>query len=111
MFGLRGLAIAVTGSVALALSVAGASGAASEPAPGVTPSSVKIGFITSKTGPAASTSGNSDLGCKARVGRAERGGGCGRPKGRRRVHGRPDIFEPGAGTVAGPERARLRGHQ
>ena len=76
MFGLRGLAIAVTGSVALALSVAGASGAAtSEPAPGVTPSSVKIGFITSKTGPAASTSGNSDLGCKARVGRANAAGG------------------------------------
>jgi len=73
---LRGLAIAVVGSVALALSVAGVSGAAtSEPAPGITPDSVKIGFITSKTGPAASTSGNSDAGCKARVGRANAAGG------------------------------------
>ena len=75
-FQLRGLALAVTGSVVIALSAVGVSGAAtSEPAPGVTPDSVKIGFITSKTGPAASTSGNSDAGCKARVGRANAAGG------------------------------------
>lgn len=75
-FRLRGLAIAVTGSVAIAFSAMGVSAAAtSEPAPGVTPDSVKIGFITSKTGPAASTSGNSDAGCKARVGRANAAGG------------------------------------
>ena len=50
---MRGLAIAVGVSIALALSTSGVSGAAtSEPAPGVTPDSVKIGFITSKTGPA-----------------------------------------------------------
>ena len=68
---MRGLTIAVAGGVVSALSVAGVSGAAtSEPAPGVTPESVKIGFITSKSGPASSTSGNSDAGCKARVGRA-----------------------------------------
>jgi branched-chain amino acid transport system substrate-binding protein len=73
---MRGLAIAVGVSIALALSTSGVSGAAtSEPAPGVTPDSVKIGFITSKTGPAASTSGNSDAGCKARVGRANAAGG------------------------------------
>jgi branched-chain amino acid transport system substrate-binding protein len=75
-FRLRGLAFAVMGGVALSLSAMGVSGAAtSEPAPGVTPTSVKIGFITSKTGPAASTSGNSDAGCKARVGRANAAGG------------------------------------
>jgi branched-chain amino acid transport system substrate-binding protein len=73
---MRGLVIAVGVSIALALSAPGVSGAAtSEPAPGVTPDSVKIGFITSKTGPAASTSGNSDAGCKARVGRANAAGG------------------------------------
>ena len=73
---MRGLTIAVAGGVASALSVAGVSGAAtSEPAPGVTPESVKIGFITSKSGPASSTSGNSDAGCKARVGRANATGG------------------------------------
>ena len=76
MFQLRGFMIAVVGGVAIALSASGASGAAtSEPAPGVTADSVKIGFITSKTGPAASTSGNSDAGCKARVGRANAAGG------------------------------------
>jgi branched-chain amino acid transport system substrate-binding protein len=74
-FQLRGLAIAVVGSVAMALATTGVSGAATSPAPGVTADSVKIGFITSKTGPAASTSGNSDVGCKARVGRANAAGG------------------------------------
>lgn len=73
---LRELAIAAVGSIVIALSSVGVSGAAtSEPAPGVTPDSVKIGFITSTTGPAASTSGNSDAGCKARVGRANAAGG------------------------------------
>ncbi len=75
-FQLRGLAIAVLVSFAIGLSAPGVSGAAtSDPAPGVTPDSVKIGFIFSKTGPAASTSGNSDAGCKARVGRANAAGG------------------------------------
>ena len=73
---MRGVVIAIGVSIALALSTAAASGAAtSEPPPGVTPDAVKIGFITSKTGPAASTSGNSDAGCKARVGRANAAGG------------------------------------
>ncbi len=75
-FQLRVLTMAVVGSVVIALSATGVSGAAtSEPAPGVTADSVKIGFITSKTGAAASTSGNSDAGCKARVGRANAAGG------------------------------------
>ncbi len=73
---MRGVAIALGVSVALALSTAAASGAAtSGPPPGVTPDAVKIGFITSKSGPASSTSGNSDAGCKARVGRANAAGG------------------------------------
>ena len=73
---MRGLAIAVGVSIALgAFDLGGEWAATSEPAPGVTPDSVKIGFITSKTGPAASTSGNSDAGCKARVGRANAAGG------------------------------------
>ncbi len=44
----------------------------------MTDKAIKIGFIYSKTGLAASTSGSSDIGCKARIGaasREERGGG------------------------------------
>ena len=42
---------------------------------GVTDNSVKIGFIYSKTGVASATSGDSDIGCKARVGRENANGG------------------------------------
>jgi branched-chain amino acid transport system substrate-binding protein len=42
---------------------------------GVTNNSVKIGFIYSKTGVASATSGDSDIGCKARVGRENAAGG------------------------------------
>ena len=109
---LRGSAIAMAVSTAIVLSATGVSGAAtSEPAPGVTPDAVKIGFITSTSGPAASTSGHSDAGCKARVGRANAAGG---------VHGRKvDVVyaddqtscEPAGGAEPGPERPRLPGHQ
>jgi branched-chain amino acid transport system substrate-binding protein len=62
------------------LALSGVSGAATAgPDQGVTDSTIKIGFITSKTGAAASTSGSSDVGCKARVGRENANGG---------VHGR-----------------------
>ena len=45
------------------------------PDQGVTDKAIKIGFISSKTGVAASTSGSSDIGCKARVGRENAAGG------------------------------------
>ena len=41
----------------------------------MTDKSVKIGFIYSKTGVASATSGTSDIGCKARVGRENAAGG------------------------------------
>jgi branched-chain amino acid transport system substrate-binding protein len=69
------LCVVVVVATALALS-AGTSGAApAGPDQGVTASSMKIGFISSKTGVAASTSGSSDVGCKARVGRENAAGG------------------------------------
>ena len=76
IIGSRALAIAVvTGLVSvLALSAIGAS-AATDTVQGVTNDSVKVGFISSKTGVAASTSGDSEVGCKARVGRENANGG------------------------------------
>ena len=57
-------------------STSGLAGAApAGPDQGVTDTAVKIGFITSKTGVAASTSGSSDVGCKARIGRQNAAGG------------------------------------
>jgi ABC-type branched-subunit amino acid transport system substrate-binding protein len=66
-------AVGVTIAVALGTGSAGAAPAGSDQ--GVTDSSVKIGFITSKSGVASSTSGSSDVGCKARVGRENAAGG------------------------------------
>jgi branched-chain amino acid transport system substrate-binding protein len=63
----------------LATAGGGIAAAAAANPDGVTDSSVKIGFIYSKTGVAASTSGTSDIGCKARIGRENAAGG---------VHGR-----------------------
>jgi branched-chain amino acid transport system substrate-binding protein len=51
------------------------SASADDQTTGVTPNSVSVGFITSKTGIASSTFQNSDLGCKARVGRENATGG------------------------------------
>ena len=72
-------AVVVTGLVtALTLSEAIASAsAATAPVEGVTSDSVKVGFIYSKTGVASATSGDSDVGCKARVGRENANGGVG----------------------------------
>jgi ABC-type branched-subunit amino acid transport system substrate-binding protein len=56
--------------------LSGSSGAApAGPDQGVTPDSVKIGMIYSKTGVASATSGDSDVGCKARVARENASGG------------------------------------
>jgi len=56
--------------------LSGVSGAATAgPDQGVTDKSVKVGFIFSKTGVASATSGTSDIGCKARVGRENANGG------------------------------------
>jgi ABC-type branched-subunit amino acid transport system substrate-binding protein len=72
-------AVVVTGLVtALTLSEAIASAsAATAPVEGVTSDAVKVGFIYSKTGVASATSGDSDVGCKARVGRENANGGVG----------------------------------
>jgi branched-chain amino acid transport system substrate-binding protein len=67
------LAIGIA-AIALALSGVGVAATAG-PDQGVTDQAVKIGFIYSKTGVAASTSGTSDIGCKARVGRQNAAGG------------------------------------
>ena len=71
----RGVLGVVAGSLALVLSVCTVGSAATSPAPGVTDDAIKIGFITSKTGPAASSSQYSDLGCKARIGAENANGG------------------------------------
>jgi ABC-type branched-subunit amino acid transport system substrate-binding protein len=78
----RAWLVAIVAGLAVVLSmpaVGGATTTSSSSAPGVTADSIKIGFITSKTGPAASSNEYSDLGCKARVGRENAKGG---------VHGR-----------------------
>jgi branched-chain amino acid transport system substrate-binding protein len=75
-FRIRPVAVVATGVLAVALALSGMSAAATAgPAQGVTDTTVKIGFISSKTGVAASTSGSSDVGCKARVGRQNAAGG------------------------------------
>jgi branched-chain amino acid transport system substrate-binding protein len=74
-FRTRWLAIVVVGLALGALASSGMSGAATTDAQGVTDDSIKIGFIYSKTGAAASTSGSSDIGCKARIGRQNAAGG------------------------------------
>jgi branched-chain amino acid transport system substrate-binding protein len=74
-FRTRWLAVVAVGCAVAALASAGVSGAATTNAQGVTDDSIKIGFIYSKTGVAASTSGSSDIGCKARIGRENAKGG------------------------------------
>jgi branched-chain amino acid transport system substrate-binding protein len=69
------LVVVVLVAVGLATTGGGLAGAAAANPDGVTDSSVKIGFIYSKTGVAASTSGTSDIGCKARLGRENAAGG------------------------------------
>jgi branched-chain amino acid transport system substrate-binding protein len=75
-FRTRWLVVAVLAAVVALVAPVGSAGAApAGPDQGVTDNSVKIGFISSKTGVAASTSGSSDLGCKARIGRENAAGG------------------------------------
>jgi ABC-type branched-subunit amino acid transport system substrate-binding protein len=68
------IVVAVIATTASAAGTAGTAGAATS-APGVTSDAIKIGFITSKTGAAASSNQYSDLGCKARVGAENAKGG------------------------------------
>jgi branched-chain amino acid transport system substrate-binding protein len=74
-FRARWLAVVGVGCAVAALASSGVSGAATTNAQGVTDDSIKIGFIYSKTGVAAATSGSSDIGCKARIGRENAKGG------------------------------------
>jgi ABC-type branched-subunit amino acid transport system substrate-binding protein len=70
------LSILMSAGLAGTLAMSGTAGAAAaDSSEGVTPTSVKIGFITSKTGLAASTFGSSDAGCKGRIGRENANGG------------------------------------
>src|SRR5262245_10118433 len=75
-FGTRTVAIAIVAGLVGVLALSGSGGAATAGADeGVTKDKVKIGFIYSKTGVASATSGDSDIGCKARVGRENANGG------------------------------------
>jgi branched-chain amino acid transport system substrate-binding protein len=70
--GLAGLAVVTLVATGL---TGTASAAPAGPDQGVTDAAVKIGFITSQSGVASSTSGSSDVGCKARIGRENANGG------------------------------------
>jgi ABC-type branched-subunit amino acid transport system substrate-binding protein len=75
-FAMRTLTTVVVAGLVGAFALSGVSGAATAGAnQGVTADSVKIGFIYSKTGAASATSGDSDVGCKARLGRENAKGG------------------------------------
>src|SRR5258707_1244262 len=60
---------------ALAMSGLSSAGAAAALDEGVSANGIKIGHITSITGPAGSTTGNTARGCQARVGRENDKGG------------------------------------
>jgi branched-chain amino acid transport system substrate-binding protein len=68
------IVVGVVAAVSLALSGVGGA-ATARPDQGVSGKVIKIGFISSKSGVAASTSGSSDIGCKARIGRQNAAGG------------------------------------
>jgi branched-chain amino acid transport system substrate-binding protein len=73
---LRSLVAVVAAGLLGVFAFSGVSTAATAgPDQGVTDTSVKVGFIYSKTGVASATSGTSDIGCKARVGRENAKGG------------------------------------
>jgi branched-chain amino acid transport system substrate-binding protein len=59
----------------LTAGLVGVGGAAGALDPGVSAKSVKIGFVSSKTGVAAAATANADKGCQARVDRQNRAGG------------------------------------
>lgn len=71
-----GRSLAMATALALAGSVAFVGGAGAQTAdPGVTDSSVKLGFISAETGAAASTGNGAGEACQARVDRANAAGG------------------------------------
>jgi branched-chain amino acid transport system substrate-binding protein len=77
---LGGTTVGKTGSTLFALLLVAGVMTVGAPSPasaaeGVTADSVKIGFVFSQTGVASATSGDSDVGCKARVGRENAQGG------------------------------------
>src|SRR5215213_2594321 len=66
--GVRALAVVATFGVAsIGVLATGASAQSSGNAPGVTPKSVKVGFISSETGVAAANFVGADKACKARI--------------------------------------------
>ena len=69
------VSVAVASLAAVTLVTTTAVAQSSEKVPGVTDKTVKLGFIYSGTGVAASTFKNSDRSCKARVDRTNREGG------------------------------------
>jgi branched-chain amino acid transport system substrate-binding protein len=66
------LAVALSALLTWGSVAAGAAGALD---PGVDAKSVKLGFVSSKTGVAAAATANADTGCQARVDRQNRAGG------------------------------------
>jgi branched-chain amino acid transport system substrate-binding protein len=104
--------VVLTGLVsALTLSEVSAS-AATGAVQGVTSDSVKVGFIHSKTGVASATWGDSDVGCKARVGRENANGGVnGRSLDVQYVDDQSSVqIRSAASRSAGPAGARTGGH-
>jgi ABC-type branched-subunit amino acid transport system substrate-binding protein len=73
--GVRGVAVAALVGLSSIGVVAATAGAQATTDPGITDTSVKIGFISSESGVASSTGKGSEAGCKARVGRANAEGG------------------------------------
>ena len=71
----RALAATLAASAVGVFGLHAAGAAVAGPDQGVTSNSVSIGFVYSKTGVASATSGDSDIGCKARVGRENSAGG------------------------------------
>jgi ABC-type branched-subunit amino acid transport system substrate-binding protein len=72
----RSCAVAwIAGMLSVSMLAGVAAAASAAPVEGVTADAVKIGFVYSKTGVASATSGDSDVGCKARVGRENAAGG------------------------------------
>jgi branched-chain amino acid transport system substrate-binding protein len=69
------MAVALIVGLTGAALFAGSAGGQTPPVPGVTNSTVKLGFIASETGSAASTGKGAANGCKARIGRANAEGG------------------------------------
>jgi len=80
-YGIRTVMVVVVAGLVGVFAWSGSAGAATAGSDqGVTSNSVSLGFIYSKTGVASATSGDSDVGCKARVGRENASGGVNKRK-------------------------------